>query len=40
MGTIEVLPADSSQAVSKNGICTGQDGAGRDPCTNFQIEAK
>jgi FtsP/CotA-like multicopper oxidase with cupredoxin domain len=40
MGTIEVLPADSPKPVSKNGICTGQDGPGRDPCTNFQIEAK
>ena len=32
MGTIEVLPADSPQSASNNGVCTGSSEFGQDPC--------
>src|SRR5581483_11406168 len=32
MGTIEVVPANSPQQASNDGVCTG---AGHDPCANF-----
>ncbi len=35
MGTIEVLPADSPQPASNNGVCTGPSTGGQDPCISI-----
>ncbi len=36
MGVIEVLPADSTQPVSTNGVCTGSTAANQDPCVSMK----